>query len=338
MSARPVLNVGVLGFGRMGQMYARILSRELPDARAFAIAEPDAGLRDKARSEYASSQVVASQDDLLALTGLDAVVIATPTVTHPAAIITAVRAGKPVFCEKPLALALRECREIQAAVSKAGVQFQLGFMRRFDQAYQEAKRRIEAGEIGQPILFKGVGRDDACPRPHYADPAKSGGLIVDMGIHDIDLARWLMGSEIMRVSAMGGLLVCKELAAVGDIDNAVVNLTYANGALGNLDISRNACYGYDIRHEVLGSAGTIVVGAPETRGLLYVRTEGGGDGFVLPNRFDRAYVAQLEHFVDCVRHDRMPSVTAEDGLEAARVAAAAVDAYNSGKTLDVSDY
>src|SRR6266702_945939 len=146
------------------------------------------------------------------------------------------------------------------AVAQAHVPLQVGFMRRFDTGYQKAKALIDEGHIGRPVTFKSIGRDPFCPRREYADPVMSGGLIIDMAIHDFDLARWLMGSEVERVSAEGTLLVCKDLESVGDIDNAVINLRFVNGALGNVEVSRNAFYGYDIRTEVLGSEGALVIG------------------------------------------------------------------------------
>src|SRR5260370_1992557 len=133
-------------------------------------------------------------------------------------------------------------------------------MRRFDPGYRDAFESISKGQIGRPVTFKGVGRDPTCPPLEYANPAHSGGLVLDMGIHDFDLARWLMSSEVERVSAEGALLVCEHFATVGDIDNAVINLRFASGALGNVEVSRNARYGYDVWTEVLGSEGAVVVG------------------------------------------------------------------------------
>src|SRR5258706_811806 len=146
------------------------------------------------------------------------------------------------------------------AVARAQVPLQVGFMRRFDAAYQKAKALIDTGQLGYPVTFKSLSRAPFCPQPEYADPAKSGGLILDMAIHDLDLARWLMGSEVERVTAEGSILVCKVLESVGDIDNAVINMRFVSGALGNIEVSRNAFYGYDIRTEVLDSAGAVMIG------------------------------------------------------------------------------
>lgn len=334
---QSTLNLGLVGFGRMGQSHAHNIATKLRDASLFAVAEPDAQLRASAAERHAPKHVVASIDELLSLPGLDAVVIVTPTVTHAGNIVASADARKPVFTEKPLALSLAECRTAVEAVQRAGVQLQLGFMRRFDAAYMEAHQRIMAGEIGTPVLFKGVGRDNGCPRPHFADPAKSGGLIFDMAIHDIDLARWLMGSEVDRVSAMGALLACQELAPVGDIDNAVINLSYASGALGNIDTSRNAFYGYDIRHEILGTEGTIIVGSHANAPLLFKKTRADFDPINIPDRFGACYLTQLEHFVDCVRNDKVPRVNGADGIAASAICIAATQAQKNGRTVAISE-
>jgi predicted dehydrogenase len=170
----------------------------------------------------------------MALPELDAVVIATPTSTHYELVIAAASVGKAIFCEKPLALTLEETRSALEAVARAQVPLQVGFMRRFDAGYQKAKALINGGLIGSPVTFKSLSRDPFCPRAEYASPAQSGGLIFDMAIHDFDLARWLIGSEVERVTAEGTLLVCKELETVGDIDNALINLRFMSGALGML--------------------------------------------------------------------------------------------------------
>ncbi|MGC9335920.1 MAG: Gfo/Idh/MocA family protein, partial [Anaerolineae bacterium] len=161
-----------------------------------------------------------------------------------------------IFCEKPIALTLEDTDEAVAAIEGNGVLFQMGFMRRFDRGYAAARAQIEAGVIGEPVTFKSIGRDPFCPDLEYARPAVSGGLILDMAIHDFDLARWLMGVEVQRVYAEGGTLAFPQLNTVGDIDNAVINMRFVNGALGNVEVSRNALYGYDIRTEVPSTSAT----------------------------------------------------------------------------------
>jgi scyllo-inositol 2-dehydrogenase (NAD+) len=332
-----LINIGLAGFGRMGQEHAHMIATRVPGAQLFAVAEPDAQLRALAASRHNPQHVTQHLADMLALPGLDAVLVATPTATHTPAIVAAAEAGKPVFTEKPLALTLADCRTAVDAAKRARVPLQVGFMRRFDAAYAEARKRIAAGEIGDPLMFKGVGRDNGCPRPHFADPARSGGLIFDMAIHDLDLARWWMGAEVSRVSAMGGLLHCHDLAPVGDIDNAVINLRFDNGALGNVDTSRNAFYGYDIRHEIMGSHGTIMVGMHQHSTVILQKTRDGFNPLDIPDRFGRAYVAQLAHFVDCVRTGATPAVNGDDGLAASAISIAATKAQREDRTVALTE-
>src|SRR6266704_2968710 len=254
------LKIGVIGLGRMGQLYARTLATRVSGVQLYAVADVSEQARTRVADEFSVFHAFAHAHELIALPDLDAVVIATPTSTHQDLAIAAAEASKAIFCEKPLALTLEENHRVLEAVARAQVPLQVGFMRRFDAAYQKAKALISDGRIGRPITFQSIGRDPFCPRREYADPALSGGLIIDMAIHDFDLARWLIGSEVVRVSAEGTLLICEQLKAVGDIDNAVINLSFANGALGNIEVSRNAFYGYDIRTEVLGSEGAIMIG------------------------------------------------------------------------------
>ncbi|MCX6019262.1 MAG: Gfo/Idh/MocA family oxidoreductase [Chloroflexi bacterium] len=334
-----LLNIGLIGFGRMGQGHAQNLAARVRGATLFAVAEPVQELRDLAQSQFAPQHVVASVDDMIALPGLDAVLISTPTSLHCESIVAAASYGKPIFTEKPLGLTLEDCRASVDAAAHAGVPMQVGFMRRFDSGYAEAQRRIAAGEIGTPVMFKGIGRDGQCPRPHFADPKKSGGLIFDMGIHDIDLARFLMGDEVTKVSAMATLMTCPDLAPYGDVDNAVINLSFAGGAVGNIETSRSAFYGFDVRHEVVGTDGMIAVGSYQQMPLVIQRNRGGvitGQASQW-DRFSPAYIAQLEHFIDCVRNGKTPSVTGVDGLAASRICVAATLAQHSGRTVELAE-
>ncbi len=333
------LKVGVIGLGRMGQLYTRLLATQIAGVQLYAVAEVDTSARQKSADEFAIPHAYAEPEELLALPELDAVIIATPTSTHARLVIAAAHAGKAIFCEKPLALTIEETQEALDAVAQAQMPLQVGFMRRFDAAYQEARTLIADGRIGQPVTFKALSRDPFCPRREFSDPAKSGGLIMDMGIHDFDLARWLMGSEVDRVSAEGSVLVCKDLAEVGDIDNAVVNMRFLNGALGNVEVSRNAFYGYDIRTEILGSEGALQIGRHQHTPLL-VLTRAGAQYNVMPylmERFGDAYRAQLQHFVQCLREGRAPAVGGEDALAASTIAVAATRAYQTGQPVRLSD-
>ncbi len=333
------LKLGVIGLGRMGQLYARILATQISGVQLYAVAEVDEQAQQRMADELNVSYSFADALELIALPELDAVVIATPTSTHPDLVISAAAAGKAIFCEKPLALTPEETRRVLEAVARAQVPLQVGFMRRFDAAYQKAKALIAGGLIGSPVTFKSLSRDPFCPPPGYMDPAKSGGLILDMAIHDFDLARWLMGSEVERVTAEGATLVCKDLESVGDIDNALVNMRFVNGALGNIEVSRNAFYGYDIRTEVLGSEGAVIVGAHQYTPVVLL-TRAGAQHDVTPylmERFGDAYCSQLEHFADCLRNGQSPSVGGADALAACEIGVAATRAYQTGRPVTLSE-
>ncbi len=333
------LKMGVIGLGRMGQLYARLLATQVAGAHLYAVAEVNEQALARIVTDFAAPRTFVDAHELMALPELDAVVIATPTGTHRDLVIAAAGAGKAIFCEKPLALTFEGTHAALTAVERAHVPLQVGFMRRFDAGYQRAKSLIEAGQIGYPVTFKALSRDPFCPRLEYAHPAQSGGLIVDMAIHDFDLARWLMGSEVERVSAEGTTLVCKNLASVGDIDNALINLRFVSGALGNVEVSRNAFYGYDIRTEILGSEGAVMIGVHQhTPVMLFTRAGAQHDLTpYLMERFGDAYRAQLQHFVDCLKNDQSPSVSGADALAAYEIGIAATQAYQAGQPVVIDE-
>lgn len=332
------LKIGVIGLGRMGKLYANVLATQVAGVYLYAAADTGEQERAWVSAECHVPHTFADAHELLALPELDAVVISTPTSTHHDLVIAAANAGKAIFCEKPLALTLAENHQAIEAVAQAQVPLQVGFMRRFDAAYQKAQALIAIGQIGRPITFRSIGRDPFCPRREYADPALSGGLIVDMAIHDFDLARWLMGSEVERVSAEGALLVCEELAQVGDIDNAVIALRFVGGALGTVEVSRNAFYGYDIRTEVLGSEGAITIGGHQHLPVLLLTRSGAQHDTVpyLMERFGDAYRAQIQHFANCLRDGQPPSVSGADALAALEIGIAATQAYQTGQPVTLS--
>ena len=329
------LNVGLIGCGRLGRVYARDLSSRLAETRLAGIVDANADVARRAADEF-GARPFATAADILADRSIDAVVIVSPTHTHKDLVIAAATAGKPAFCEKPLALSLQECREMQDAVDRSGSFFQMGFMRRFDPGYVAAKRQTDEGRIGRPVLFKSTSRDPFPPSLEYVNPASSGGLLVDMGIHDFDLARWFMG-DVASVTAAGGVLAFSEFASVGDIDNAVATLTFADGRLGVIDLSRNGVYGYDISTELLGTAGTIRIGyLRETPVLMLTKNNVAHDTVpYFMERFERAYTAQLQNFASNVIAQREPPVTMRDGVEALRVALAATDAQRTGRRIQI---
>lgn len=331
------LPVGVIGLGRMGQVYARHLAGRIPQAKIVAVAD---ALAERAQSFAADLEGVSwSTDyrDVLANPEIRAVFVISPTSTHREVVIAAAEAGKAIFCEKPVALTLADTDAMLAVIVQKGVLFQAGFMRRFDAGYMAAKKQIEAGVIGQPVTFKSVGRDPFCPDLEYARPSVSGGLILDMAIHDFDLGRWLMGDEVKRVYTEGGTLAFPQLNTVGDIDNAVVNMLFKNGTLGNVEVSRNALYGYDIRTEVLGTTGGVQIGYYRQTPLLVLTRQGISHDMVpyLMERFGEAYLAQAQDFVERVRTDQPPVVTGQDARAALEIALAATQSYHQARPIEL---
>lgn len=333
------VGIGVIGLGRMGTVYAYHAARQIEQARLVAVADPRREKTDDFTSRISGVTAYADHADLLANPDIQGVIIATPTSTHHDLVIEAAAAGKAIFCEKPTALTLRETDEMLDAINKHKVAFQVGFMRRFDRAYMEASRRIEAGEIGQPVMIRCIGRD---PRPttlEYASPAVSGGIIVDMGIHDIDVVRWLMNDDIERIHTEAASLVYPELLTVGDVDNVMLNLRLNGGQLGNIEVSRTAVYGYDIQCEIVGSEGTMQVGYLRETAITLLNRQGVWHDVVphFPERFGAAYTAQIEHFVDCVVKDIQPRVTPEDARAALQASIAATRSQHTGEVVYVKD-
>lgn len=329
------LTVGLIGCGRLGRVYARDLSSRIAETRLAAIADVNPAVAEDAAAEF-GTRAVADAGDLFHDPSIDAVVIVSPTHTHKELVIAAAGARKPAFCEKPLALSLADCEQMQTAVERGGAFFQMGFMRRFDPGYVAAKRHLDEGRIGRAVVFKSTSRDPYPPSLEYANPASSGGMLVDMGIHDFDLARWFMGN-VASVSAVGGVLAYPELASVGDIDNAIATLTFVDGRLGVVDLTRNGVYGYDISTELLGTEGTLRIGyLRETPVLTMTKNSVSHDTVpYFMQRFERAYTAQLQNFASNVLQQREPPITIDDGVQALRVALAATDAQRTGERVDV---
>jgi scyllo-inositol 2-dehydrogenase (NAD+) len=331
---RARLGVGLIGLGRLGRVYARDLATRIPETRLAAVADTAPGVAAAIAGEYGVPRHYSDPIGLLDDPEVHSVVVVSPTSTHRALVVAALERGKATFCEKPPALTLEEAIAMKEAAARTSAVLQMGFMRRFDAGYGEAKRLIDAGTIGTPVLFKSSSRDPFPPSVEYADPRSSGGMIVDMGIHDFDLARWFMG-EVRSVHVVGGALVFPELRNVGDIDNAVISLEFSDGRLGVVDLSRNGVYGYDITTEVLGTKGTVRVGYLRETPLL-VMTKNHVAHDTVPyfmERFEKAYTAQLRDFAKNVLGDAVPSVSIDDGIAALRVGLGATRAYETQRAV-----
>ena len=332
------LAVGLIGLGRLGRVYARDLASRIAETRLVAVADPIGSLAKDVAEEFDVPTHYADPLGLVDDPAVDALVIVSPTHTHRELVVAAASRRKPTFCEKPPALALDEVAAMRQAIAAAGMFFQMGFMRRFDAGYASAKKQIEAGRIGTPLVFKATSRDPFRPSLEYANPKSSGGMLIDMGIHDFDLARWFMG-DVKTVSTIGATIAYPELATVGDIDNAIASLTFATGKLGVVDLTRSGIYGYDISTEILGLEGTIKIGyLRETPVMVLTKNSVAHDTVpYFMERFRDAYTTQLQNFAQNVLNDRTPPITIEDGLEALRIGVAATRAHESGRAVAVAD-
>jgi inositol 2-dehydrogenase len=329
------IGVGVIGLGRMGRVYASYVASQIEGADLVAVADSSA----EARAAFSSTTTYADYHDLLGNPNVQGVIIATPTSTHEAVVIAAAQAGKAIFCEKPTALTLAATDNMIAAVEKQGVLFQVGFMRRFDKHYAAAYARIQAGAIGTPIVARSIGRDPFRTSLEFANPDISGGLIVDMAIHDFDIVRWMMGADIERVYTEAATLKYPELQGVGDVDNAMINLRFVGNQVGNIEVSRTAGYGYDIRATVVGTEGTLEIGYLQETAVLLLNKSGSQHDIVpyFQERFGPAYTAQIVHFVECLRAGKAPSVNQIDARAALQGALAATRSQHEGRVVALSE-
>ena len=331
------LGVGVLGVGEMGKRHAENLRRLVPEANLVAVADVATDRARQVAEELDIERSFGSLEAMLECKNLDAVLIATPDKFHAQAVEAAARAKKDILCEKPLAVNLGDAQAALDAVAKTGVRLQIGFMRRYDPAYVAAMKRIEAGEIGVPVIFKSVGRDkDAPPLAAYQSNV-NGMLFYNSTIHDFDLARWLMQDEIAEVHAYTTVAIRPEVARYGDVVASVVNLRYQKGAIGNVESYVQAVYGYDVRTEIVGSKGTILVGSLQQVPATFLSAEGGArvlaDHFL--TRFADAYVAEVRDFVHNILRDRAVRVSGADGMRALAIAVAAENSHLAGKPVSV---
>ena len=277
-----------------------------------------------------------SPEEVFARSDIDAVVVCTPTNTHAEMIESAARTKKAVFCEKPVALDLKRTQEALEVVRTNGVLFQIGFQRRFDSGYAEAKRRVDAGALGRLDQFRAVGRDPGPPSKEYL--AKSGGLFIDQAIHEFDLARFLAG-EVDEVYAWGTVRFSEDAEAIGDVDTATTLLRFKSGALGVIENSRRAVYGYDIVTEIFGEKGKIIIQAePKTPIRHYSESGYQMDHFhFFMDRFGAAFRSELEAFFRCLTEGAEASPGVVDALESLKISVAATRSRKEGRPVKISE-
>jgi myo-inositol 2-dehydrogenase/D-chiro-inositol 1-dehydrogenase len=330
------VNIGIIGAGRIGRIHARNLKFQVPGAKIIAIADV---IIESAKKLADELEIPVYEEDyrrLLRKDDIQAVIICSSTDTHAQIIIEAAEAGKHIFCEKPIALEMEKIDRALSAVDKAGVKLQVGFNRRFDPSFKKAKELVEAGKIGTPHLLRISSRD---PQPPPLDYIRvSGGLFLDMMIHDFDMARYLLKEEVTEMMATGHCLIDSSIGQCGDIDTAVVLLKFQSGALGTIDNSRQAVYGYDQRIEVFGSEGSVVVeNKTPTEVTLHSAESIQSDKplYFFLERYQEAYLAEMNHFITCILEDKEPCVSGLDGKISVAMGYAALESLSKGTFVKV---
>ena len=327
------LRVGLIGAGRIGKGHARTLAA-MPEVDLAVVADVDEDAARAVAEAVGAGRWTTAPTETIADPAVDAVVIASSTDTHAALIVAAAEAAKHVFCEKPVALDLETTDAALAAVAAAGIGFQIGFQRRFDPAYARAKELIEAGALGTIETIRDAMRDPSPPPRSYVET--SGGLYRDMTIHNFDCVRWLMGTEPETLFAMGSALVDPSLTEIGDIDTSVVTMRFPGGALAVIDNGRRSGFCYDVRTEVFGSEGALLIGYREATPLLHLSAAGVRTDHVhfFLERFAGAYAEELRSFVAAIQDGRTPDPGAADARAALALAYAAEASRAEGRLVD----
>lgn len=338
------VGVGVIGLGRLGYVHAYNAARRTPHGKLIAVCDQVEDLARSTASEL-GCKYYTNLRSMLDDRDVDAICVVTPTALHVDPVTAVCEAGKPLFCEKPLAGTMDDNLLLQKRIKDAGIICQIGFNRRFDPPYVEAMNMIKDGVIGKPVFFNGFSRDPFPAPPWACDPSKGGGMFIDIGIHDFDAARFLMGENVGRVFADASNLVVDPQGIKGFADNATANLRFASGALGNVHISMHANYGYDMRTEVYGEHGNLMIGGLNRaevtlcsleKGITRPATfqpEGKMPHFMI--RFQEAYAREIAAFVECVMDNKKPIVNEDDAVEAFKISLACQKSADTGAPVSI---
>jgi myo-inositol 2-dehydrogenase/D-chiro-inositol 1-dehydrogenase len=332
------IQIGIIGAGRIGRLHADNLSFRVKNVQVAAVSD----VVEKAAQECAAACGIKSaytdHRRILEDKDIEAVIICSSTDTHSRMIEEAAEAGKQIFCEKPIDFELARIDKALEKVRKAGVKLQVGFNRRFDPNFRKVYDSIREGKIGEPHILRITSRD---PEPPPIDYVKvSGGIFLDMTIHDFDMARFLIGSEVEELYATGNVLIDPRIKAVGDLDTTVIALRFTSGAIGTIDNSRRAVYGYDQRVEVFGSAGVVAVDNNTPTRVQLIDAQGSkGDLplYFFLERYTEAYVREMQVFIDCLLKDEEPPVTGSDGRIPVVMGRAARLSYEQRRPVKLSE-
>jgi len=328
----------LVGAERIGRVHAQNLVHRIPSAKLALVVDPDYEAAQRLASLFGVRGVSSDYQDALSDSSVEAVLICSPTPAQAAICRQAAAAGKHVFCEKPISHSLEEIDETVRAVNKAGVKFQVGFHRRFDANFRRVREAIASGEIGEPSLLHIVSRDPVPPPIEYV--RLSGGLFLDMTIHDFDMARYLIGAEVEEIFAMAGVRVDPRIGQAGDVDTAITMLKFTNGVMGSIDNSRQAAYGCDQRVEVFGRGGSIAtLNNYPNQAIISSNSGVRRDvpvGFFL-DRYTDSFIAEISGFVDAILRDAPVPVSGEDARVAVVMALAATQSYREHRPVRLDE-
>jgi myo-inositol 2-dehydrogenase/D-chiro-inositol 1-dehydrogenase len=338
MMQKNSLRFGVIGAGRMGKIHAEDIATRFPGAEVAAVADIDLNAAQMLARQLHIPTAVENYQAILSEPSIDAVAICSSTDTHARIIVEAARAGKHIFCEKPIDLRLEQTDAALEAVKKAGVKLQIGFNRRFDPNFRKIHTMVVEGKIGTPHIIRITSRDPAPPSLSYVQV--SGGLFLDMTIHDFDMARYLSGSEVEEVYATAGVMVDPAIGEAGDVDTAVVVLRFVNGAIGTIDNSRKAIYGYDQRVEVFGPNGMLQAHNSTPDNDVYFNAEGAHSAkpfYFFLERYRESFIAEMQHFAKSIQENTEPLVTGLDGRASVVIGMAAKKSHLEHRPVKLSE-
>ncbi|MEG1255616.1 inositol 2-dehydrogenase [Clostridium sp.] len=334
------VKVGVIGVGRIGKLHAENIARRL-GAYAELVAVADVFLNDSIVEWANSLGVTKVYDDykkIIEDPAIDAVIICSSTNTHSIISVEAANAGKHIFCEKPIDYDLEKIKMALDAVEKAGVKYQVGFNRRFDHNFRKVREMVEAGKVGNIEIVKVTARDPEPPSAEYA--RVSGGMFLDMSIHDFDMARYLSGSEVEEVYTNAAVLVDPAIGEAGDVDTALISLKFKNGSIGVIDNSRRAAYGYDQRVEVFGSKGSAEA-SNDTPTTVVLSTEEGVSSdkpkYFFLERYMDSFADEMKEFFEAIINDKITPVVGNDGLQPVLIGLAAKKSFAEGRPVKISE-
>jgi myo-inositol 2-dehydrogenase / D-chiro-inositol 1-dehydrogenase len=336
------LRIGISGLGRLGQRHARNLAFGVRGARLTAACSIKPEELDWASRELGVERLYSDYGEMLDSGELDAAFLVSSSSVHASQAIQALGRGYHVFTEKPMGVSVAECLEVErASAARPDLVFLVGFVRRFDPSYARAKRLIDDGAIGEPFLVRSQTADlDEYAPFQLAFVPSSGGIFLDMNVHDVDLARWFLGAEIESVHAMGSSFVHPEFGAIGDADNTIAMARFVNGKLAVISASRTAFHGHDTHTEVTGSKGIIKIGMTPASSRVELFDSGGARVECVRDfyeRFSDAFLAEAQEFVDCAIEGRKPAISARDGTKATEVGYALTKSFRERRSIELAE-